>query len=418
MTTNSRAQLWTACLGNLFEHYDSALFGFLSPFLAPLIFPEQEPVTALILTYAIIPLGMLARPLGALVFGYIGDVYGRGCSLFFTLAGMALVSGFIAFTPTYTQVGVIAPILFCLGKALQNFLVAGETMGGAIFILENTPQKRHDLLSSLYSSSAMGGHLLASLGVYLISQYYVVDPGWRLLYLGGCITALFGCMIRRASFTVQTSEKFSKTVDNLKNTLWTHRKVLLVIIVSSGFAQATYTLAMVLMNGLIPLISSLTKAEVMKLSTYLLIFDFSAFPFFGWLASKVSREKFMLTVCLGSVLLSTPLLMALQGASFAGIVGIRTAFVIFGVAFFAPFHAWTQQLVPSNCRYAVLSLGYALGTQLLGSPTAPLSLWCYKKTGMISSIAWYWILLGLASSLSIMVTMRAKNTSEAKEQIS
>lgn len=67
--TISRWQLWNACLGNLFEHYDTALFGFLSPFLASLIFPDHDPITALILTYAIIPIGMLARPLGALVFG-------------------------------------------------------------------------------------------------------------------------------------------------------------------------------------------------------------------------------------------------------------------------------------------------------------------------------------------------------------
>src|SRR6187399_383973 len=106
----SRFQLWNACLGNLFEHYDTALFGFLSPFLAPLIFPEQDPITALIFTYAIIPLGMLARPLGALVFGYIGDLYGRERSLFFTLAGMALISFCIAFTPTYLQAGMLAPI--------------------------------------------------------------------------------------------------------------------------------------------------------------------------------------------------------------------------------------------------------------------------------------------------------------------
>src|ERR1700688_1495282 len=112
----SRGQLWNACLGNLFEHYDTALFGFLSPFLAPLIFPKQEAITALILTYAIIPLGMLARPLGSLVFGYIGDMYGRKHALFLTLTGIALVSGGIAFIPTYVQAGMLAPLLFFLGR--------------------------------------------------------------------------------------------------------------------------------------------------------------------------------------------------------------------------------------------------------------------------------------------------------------
>src|SRR5262249_38651761 len=110
----SRSQFWNTCFGNFFEHYDTALFGFLSPFLAPLIFPEKDPMTALILTYAMLPLGMLARPFGSLVFGYLGDVYGRKYALFLTLSGMAFISCCTALSPTYNQVGILAPILFCL----------------------------------------------------------------------------------------------------------------------------------------------------------------------------------------------------------------------------------------------------------------------------------------------------------------
>jgi MFS transporter, MHS family, proline/betaine transporter len=412
MTITSRRQLWNACFGNLFEHYDTALFGFLSPFLAPLIFPDHEPITALILTYAIIPLGMLARPFGALVFGYVGDVYGREHSLFLTLAGMAFVSGFIAFSPTYLQVGMLAPLLFFFGRALQNFFAAGETMGGAIFILENASEKRHDVLSGFYSASAIGGHLLASVGVYLTGQYYAIDSGWRVLYLFGCITALFGCMIRSPSFSPQPSVKVSQTITNLKSRLWSNRKSLIIIVINSGFAYATYSMALVLMNGFIPLVSSLTKAEVMKINSYLLVLDFCALPFFGWVASKVSREKLMLSASLGVVLLAMPLLSSLKGASLLGIIGVRIVLVVFGVAFFAPFHAWAQQLVPPNCRYVVISFGYALGSQLLGSPTAAFALWCFQKTGMTSSLSWYWMVLGLASSISIAMTMRSRNISK------
>ena len=341
-TSTSRFQLWNACLGNLFEHYDTALFGLLTPFLAPLIFPEKDPMTALILTYAIIPLGMLARPLGSLVFGRIGDVHGRNHALFLTLAGMSFISGCIALSPTYSQVGLLAPLIFCIGRALQNFLAAGETMGGAIFLLENSPEKRHDLLSGFYNASTMGGHLLASFGVFLIGRHNFVDPGWRLLYLFGCITALFGCLIRRSS---PSTSKPSQT----KAAIWTHRKALLYIAVCSGFGSASYSMALVLMNGLIPLISTMTKPEIMKINTYLLIFDFCALPFFGWIASRVPREKLMLSASLGVALLSIPLLISLEGASLIGIVAVRVTLVIFGVAFFRPFSRMGWATCPSRC---------------------------------------------------------------------
>lgn len=403
-----RLQLWNAYLGNLFEHYDTALFAFLSPFLASLIFPEQDPITALIFTYAIMPISMLARPLGSLVFGFIGDLYGRSYALFLTLAGMSLVSGCIALSPTYAQAGILAPIIFCLGRALQNFLAAGETMGGAIFLLENSSEKQHDLVSSFYSVSTMGGHLLASFGVFLLSHYNAIDMGWRFLYLFGCITGLFGCMFRRSSYSFQTPPKFLQTFSSVKSILWIYRKPLFFIIISSGFAYANYSIALVLMNGFIPLVSSWTKAEVMKVNTYLLIFDFCALPCFGWLASKVSREKLMLSASLGVILFAVPLFLSLEGASLAAIIWIRIAFVIFGVAFFAPFHAWAQQLIPPTYRYAVISLGYALGTQLLGSPTAALALWCFQKTGMIASTCCYWIVLAIASSLIVAMTLGPK----------
>lgn len=416
----SKTQLWSACLGNFFEHYDTALFGFLSVFLAPLIFPNEDPITALILTYAMIPLGMLARPLGALVFGRIGDIYGRRYALFLTLGGMSIVSGCIAFSPTYQQAGILAPIIFGLGRILQNFLASGETMGGAIFLLENTSEKRHDILSSLYNTTTIGGLLFASAGVTVFTYYNAIEWGWRALYLIGCLTAFFGFMIRRRSSSYEpgidnSAKKPLESLSNLINIFWTYRISLLLIAISSGFAYANYSIALILTNGFIPLVSSVTKAEMMSLNTALLIFDLCTLPVFGWIASKISREKVMLGASLAVALSGIPLFMLIPYASFAGIIAIRICFVLFGVAFFAPFHAWAQQLVPSNCRYAIVSLGYAMGSQLFGGPTAALSLWAFQTTERVSSVAWYWVVLAISSSLAIAVTMKQKTKIELSE---
>ena len=290
-------------------------------------------------------------------------------------------------------------------------------MGGAIFLLENATEKRHDLLSSFYGASSIGGSLLASLGVYLISHYQMIDSGWRFLYLGGCITALFGCFIRRSSYPPQSPLKFLQTMIHLKTALWTHRKPMLFIAIGAGFSYATCSIALVLMNGLIPLISSTTKTEMMEMNTYLLILDFCTLPFFGWVASKISREKLMFLSSLGVVLFATPLLLSLENASLMKIAGVRVALVILGVAFFAPFHAWAQQLILPSCRYAVISFSYALGSQVLGSPTAAIALWCFQKTGMITSVGWYWMGLGVASSIIMALVLRPNKENIEKSVI-
>lgn len=400
------------CLSNFFEHYDTALFGFLSPFLAPLIFPHYDPLIALILTYAMIPLGMCARPIGAIVFGYIGGVYGRKRALIFSLTGMSIVSGCIALIPTYEKVGILSPLIFCFGRLMQNFMASGEVMGGAVFLLENSDSKRHDYLSSIFSASTIGGILLASTGVALLSRLEYIEWGWRILYLLGSLTAAFGCFLRQQmtfeELQVPAKQFYDlhppkKAINSLFHTFWQYRVPLFMIMVGSGFSYATYSISLVLLNGFIPLVSSFSKEEMISLNTLLLILDFCFLPLFGWIAFRISRERLMLLASLAVVITGIPLFLVLEGATLPVLIGVRVCFVLFGVAFCAPFHAWTQQLVPESKRYLLLSFGYAIGSQVLGGPTAALSLWIFKKTDIIASVAWYWIVLALISSFMLRI---------------
>ena len=395
-----RTQFWSICLGNLFEHYDTALFGFLSPFLAPLFFPKQDPLTALMLTYAIIPLGMLMRPLGALFFGYIGDLQGRSRALFVSLLGMGCISFCMAFIPTFERVGILAPILFCLARLVQNFLASGEIMGGAILLLEGANEKKHDVLSSLYGASTIGGILLASLGVSVLCQAFSVESGWRSLYIIGGITALFGCIIRVRE-RISPRKVIRQPLAQIGRTLWAYRRATSLIALCAGFSYASYSVALVLINGLVPLVTSMTKEEMMQVNSSLLILDFAALPFCGWIASKISREKLMIGASLAVFACAIPLFLLLEQGSWVSVVSIRIAFVFLGVAFSAPLHAWAQKLIPEAHRYLVISFGYALGSQLIGSPTSAISLWLFKETGMITSIAWYWMALALLTTVGI-----------------
>lgn len=411
----SRLQFWSAFLGNLFEHYDTALFGMLSPFLAPLFFPDHDPMTALVLTYCIIPLGMIIKPIGALFFGYIGDCWGRKEALFFSLFGMAVASGLIACIPTYQQVGVFAPILLSIGRMLQSFFATGESVGGAIYLLENSENKKHNILSSVFNMSTMGGVLLASSAVSLLSYFHLVESSWRWLYAVGCITGLFGCVFRvkqSDSHPIANNEPPRPSFSDLLKSCWKQRQEIFFIAVATGFSFACYSVAFVLINGFVPLVSSITKAQMMHLNTLLLVFDFATLPFFGWLANRYSREKMMLAATSTAALTAIPLFGLLEGATLYSIIGVRIALLLIGASFSATFQAWCQDLVPKANRYTVISMGHALGAQILGGSTAAISLWMFRATGMVSSVAWYWIALGTLSGLCILVIERKRKKNE------
>ena len=382
-------KVWGAFLGNFFEHYDTALFTALAPFIAHLFFPSSSSVASLIYAYALIPIGMLARPIGALIFGRIGDLYSRESALFYSMAGMAVVSFFIAICPTYEKVGALGAVLLGACRFLQNLFASGESMGGAIYILEQSPKEKHDLLSGLFSMSTVGGILAASLAVASCCHFGNVEESWRILYLIGCFTGFFGLILRknRNGEKRQGSQAFQ---GNFLKTLWEQRRFVAIIALASGFTYSTFSVGLVLMNGFIPVITDFSKEDMIQLNAALLAYMMILLPFLGKLASSLSRELLMKSTLAFTAIFAPFLFTFLGGASFPQIVAVRGILVTLGVMFSCSFHAWAQTLVPKEHRYMILSMGYALGTQLLGGPCSAVSLGLFHFTEQVFAASLYW----------------------------
>lgn len=196
MNTQSVQARFAGIIGNILSHYDTALYGLLAPYFSVLFFNNTDPLTALIATYAIMPLGMITKPLGSLFFGWIGDRYGRKQALCCSLLSMACVTALMGFLPTYSQAGAVAPILLALGRMLQSFCAAGELTGSSIFVLENTSIDQRSLMSSFYALSSMSGIMFALSLVTFFSINGWIQERWRLLFWLGSITAVLGLFLR------------------------------------------------------------------------------------------------------------------------------------------------------------------------------------------------------------------------------
>lgn len=395
-----KRKLAAAVIGNIFEHYDNALFGLLAPFLAPLFFHSQDPFTALFLTYAMIPLGMLARPIGSLCFGLVADRIGRRQALFYSLSGMAASTIAIGSLPTSEEIGALAPALLGLLRLIQSFFAAGETTGGAIFVLEHTETQKRSFMSSLIDASSIGGVLLASLIITLFSE--TMETAWRYLFWTGGITGAVGIFLQMNKKVLEEfvpPEKFS-----LFHELYTHKRAFFCIILAAGFSYTTYALSFLLMNGFIPLVTSLSKTDLMKANTLLLGLDLFLLPLFGWLASRFGKEKIMWIGALSSFLFAIPLFSLIGPTStLLSITLIRLFIVLSGVIFAAPYHAWALEQVPPHCRSTLLCFGYTLGSQMIGTPTLMISLMAYHYTGWIGAPSLYLIVVASGALLSLQL---------------
>jgi MHS family proline/betaine transporter-like MFS transporter len=303
---------------------------------------------------------------------------------------MAIATITMGCLPTYAEAGYFAPLFLALGRVLQNFCAAGETVGGAIYILERTELPKKNLMSGIYDASSIAGILLASSMVTLFSFQEIIFDKWRILFWIGGVAAILGILVRvKASEGKEYIRAKKKERPNLIPLIKEHRGALIAVICVAGFSHTTFFLAFTLMNGFIPLITSLSKTEVMGTNTLLLLVDMVLLPLFAGLASRIGREKLMLAAAGTSMFCAIPLFCCLKGADLSIVILVRIVIMSLGVAFSSTYHSWSQERVPSEARYTILSLGYALGSQLIGAPTVALSLWLYKKTGWFGAPALY-----------------------------
>jgi MHS family proline/betaine transporter-like MFS transporter len=142
--SKSRKAVTAAVFGNVLEWYDFAVYGFLAAILARKFFPGEDQVAALLATFATFGLGFLARPLGAIIIGRMGDVSGRKNALLLTIFLMALGTVMIGLLPTYDSIGYFAPLLLVAARLLQGFSAGGEWGGSTAYIVEWAPKDLQD----------------------------------------------------------------------------------------------------------------------------------------------------------------------------------------------------------------------------------------------------------------------------------
>lgn len=374
-----------ALIGNVFNHYETSLFGWLTPFLAPVLFPDKSGSDALLLTFAFIPLSYLLKPIGAVFWGWMGDRSGRKPVLVFCMLGMALATFTMGCLPL--TAGAWKILVLC--RLAQGFFAAGEEKGAALYLLENTPEHQRTRMSALYDASGIVGIFLAS---FLASIFG--ETAWRLLFWVAALGGLFATFLRKHA---QESPHFKSSTGSWK-LLWQEKRVIGKIAVVSGFSYANYFIVTVFLNGFLPQISNLTKQEMMQFNTHLLWIDFLLLLGFGYVCKWIQKERLMRGAALLSALCIIPLFTLLEGASWWDVAAIRLLLVTFGVALAAPYHAWKLEHLPQNHRFLVGSFAAMLGSKVLGAPVPVLATWLAQESGFVWMAALPVVITGLAST--------------------
>ena len=336
----SRSKIWkvigASSVGTMIEWYDFYIFGSLAAVIAPLFYPPENQTFAYIAYLATFAVGFVVRPFGALFFGRIGDIVGRKYAFLVTLLIMGGATAVIGVLPTYSQIGIAAPIILLLIRVLQGLALGGEYGGAAIYVAEHVPDERRGFYTSFIQITATLG-LFLSLAVILVVQSVMSAEqfagkadgmsGWRIPFLISIFLVGISLYIR---LRMKESPIFSQLKSSGMTSAsplieafahWKNLKVVLISLFGATAGQGVvwYTgqfYALFYLQSILNV--NATSANYIVAIALLMGMPF--FVVFGALSDRVGRKWVMMAGCLLALVTYLPIYNAMQSAAGSNVV--------------------------------------------------------------------------------------------------
>lgn len=430
---NPRSRVIVASLvGTTIEFYDFYVYATAAVLVFPhLFFPPGNETTALLASFAVFGAAMIARPLGAIFFGHLGDKRGRKNTLVGALLTMGIATFLIGLLPTYATVGWLAPALLVVMRLAQGFALGGEWSGAALVATENAPPTKRAIYGTFPQLGAPIGFIIAN-GLFLLIAAALpsddpskpsaafLDWGWRIPFLFSAVMVIVGLWVRLSLVESTAFEKTVRTgqVQNvpLATVFRTHWKEL---VLGTFYMLATYVLFYLMTTFSLSYGRAATNAPLPGLgydyTTFVLmmIIGVAFFGVFtlisGPFADKWGRRKTLIWVTLSIIafgLIWTPMLAA-------GNVGVMAwlilGFTLMGMTF-GPMGALLPELFPANIRYTGSGVSYNVSS-ILGAAVAPFIAVALWSAGGGSPF-WVGIYLSAMAGLTLIALLLGKETKD------
>jgi MFS family permease len=393
-----RRVIIAASVGNIIEWYDFYIFGSLAAVLSVKFFEQSHPVAALLSTIALFTAGFLIRPLGAFLFGWMGDRVGRKYTFLVTLSGMGLGTGAIGLIPTYESIGLTAAFLLFSLRMIQGLCLGGEYGGAITYVAEHVPDESRGYYTGWLQTSPTLG-IVVSLAVIIATRTYfgnqVFDEwAWRIPFLVSFLLVAIAIYIR---LQLQETPIFQeiKAKGQMTRNPWKEaflsaniKFILIATIVLigqgvvwySGQFWALYFLQQV--SKVDPLTSAYIVGAALLIATPSLIF-------FGWLSDIIGRKPVILGGMLLAAITYYPLYLWLGTVTQPGNINYPIAiFIIFILVcyvgmVYGPVGAFLAEYFPGRIRYTSVSVPYHIGNGWGGGLVPFITSAAFAATGSI-----------------------------------
>jgi MFS transporter, MHS family, proline/betaine transporter len=422
---DGRRATTAAAAGNFVEWYDFGLYGFLAPTIAAQFFPTMDRPTAIMASLVIFGVAFLARPLGSLVFGHLGDRLGRRRILSAVILLMSVSTFAVGVLPSTATLGLWAPLLLLAARMTQGFSAGGELGGAIAFVTEHAPASRRGRYGSSVFFTQLSGSIAAAVVVGMLTwglgDVSMGQWGWRIPFLLALPLGVVGVYLRLATRETPSFVEIARVravVDSPLRTTLRHFRPQLVQMMG---IVVTATTTMLMITAFIPSVlvttGRLTASEALMASVAGLSTAVVLSPAFGALSDKVGRRPVMIATPIAAITLALPAfwLFATGGTIPAVIGSMLLGLVLSPFAGAGP--AALAELFPTSLRYSGLALGSAVPIAVVGGFVPVLLAWMVEVTGSLLAPAGVLAVFGVVSLVAAGTLREAAGVQWEREHL-
>lgn len=399
-------------VGNFMEWFDFAVYGYFAAIIGAQFFPSNNPTTEMLSAFAVFAVGFVARPVGALILGPIGDRVGRKAVLVITVMGMGLTTAAIGLVPNYATIGIVAPVLIVILRCVQGMMVGGEWTSAATYLGESAPENRRGLHASLVTATAGAAFLVGTLTATLLNSSMGEEAlntwGWRIPFLASIVMAAIAIFIRRnledTPVFKELQERRTQQTQVVASRARKIKAFAISLAFSALFGVSLYYFVTYANNHLSGVVG-MPRVEALWVCSIATAYYVLIQPVVGRISDTIGRRPVILTGGAGIALLGIPIFKLLNTGSFLlvllGLVILATFVTCAGVMAVT----LLVEVFPASSRSSGAALGHNIAYAILAGPGPLIAAALIAATGDPISPAYYLVAVAAAAFVALFFAL-------------
>lgn len=387
-----------AMIGHVLEFFDFTIYAVFAVELGKVFFPSSSEFAQVLSSLAVLAVGFLTRPVGGLLFGHIGDKFGRRNALAISVIGMAIATLIMALLPGYENLGIFAPILLVILRLIQGLCIGGEGAGSSIFVLEHLSHIKPGLIGGIVNSALTVGILLAIVTGLIVHSFWPSNPdNWRIAFGFGGIVGLAGLYLRMNVEETPVFEKLKKENKILelpiKHVLKHNLPNVFLTISLGGITGCSAYMVMTFIDIFYKSVLNFEPIDSLKYAVYANALLIVLLPIMGVISDRIGYRRAMCTGVVLAIILNIPIFLMLESTNtLINLLGLTLLSTVAAIIY-APLYPFMLSLFKPEQRYSGIAFSLNIGIAMFGGTSSMFGLSLIKYTGLNFGGAIYWSLV-------------------------